>query len=250
MQCVILAGGLGTRMRPFTNAYPKALLPVRGRPFTYHQLHWLASQGVDDVVYSIGYRGEMIRQYWEAEPSPVASLRYVDEGNQLRGTGGALCLAREQGVLAQCFLVLYGDSFLPVPFAPIWQAFQSDHRPALMTVLHNRGRWGQSNARYQNGRVVVYDKAGGVGLDYIDYGLSALRRELFEHKGPDLFDLSDLFHELSHLGELTGYEVEQRFYEVGSPAGLRDFEEYLDREPVSAVLQHLDARAKSFIINK
>src|SRR5579864_8911507 len=166
MQCVILAGGLGTRMRPLTDTTPKTLLPVRGRPFAYYQLQWLASQGVTEVVYSIGHRGEMIRQYWEREAPPIPSLRFVDEGEQLRGTGGALSLAREQGVLEERFLVVYGDSFLPVRFAPIWQAFQASGLPALMTVLHNRGLWDRSNASYQDGRVSLYNKAGGPDMEY------------------------------------------------------------------------------------
>ncbi len=69
----------------------------------------------------------------------------MDEGEQLRGTGGALSLAREQGVLDESFLVIYGDSFLPVEFAPVWQAFNASGMPAMMTVLRNEGRWDRSN---------------------------------------------------------------------------------------------------------
>jgi NDP-sugar pyrophosphorylase family protein len=230
MQCVILAGGLGTRMRPLTDTTPKTLLPVRGRPFAYYQLHWLASQGVTQVVYSIGHRGEMIRRYWEREAPPIPSLCYVDEEEQLLGTGGALSLAREQGVLEDRFLVIYGDSFLPVQFAPIWQAFQSSGLPALMTVLRNRGRWDRSNASYQDGRVRLYNKAGGPDMEYIDYGLSAFRREVLDGWGGQSYDLAVVLHNLSVKGTLAGFEVDQRFYEIGSPAGLRDFEEYLERE--------------------
>jgi len=230
VQCVILAGGLGTRMRPLTDTTPKTLLPARGRPFAYYQLHWLASQGVTQVVYSIGHRGEMIRRYWEREAPPIPSLCYVDEGEQLLGTGGALSLAREQGVLEDRFLVIYGDSFLPVGFAPIWQAFQASGLPALMTVLRNRGRWDRSNASYQDGRVQLYNKAGGPDMEYIDYGLSAFRREVLDGWGGPSYDLAVVLNNLSVKGMLAGFEVDQRFYEIGSPAGLRDFEEYLERE--------------------
>ncbi len=234
MQCVILAGGLGTRMRPLTDTCPKTLLPVSGRPFAYHQMHWLAAQGVTDVVYSIGHQGEMIRRYWEQEPSPVTLLRYVDEGPKLRGTGGALRLACEQGALDESFFVIYGDSFLPVEFAPIWKAFQSSGQPALMTVLRNEGRWDRSNAIYQDGRVVLYDKAGAPDMQYIDYGLSCLRRGLLDEIDEDVFDLAALFGRLSRRGQLAGFEVSDRFYEIGSTAGLRDLEQYLEaREPAN-----------------
>jgi NDP-sugar pyrophosphorylase family protein len=225
MQCVILAGGLGTRMRPLTETCPKTLLPACGHPFAYHQLHWLAAQGIDQVIYSIGHHGDMIRRYWSGQTSPVRSIRYVDEGEQLRGTAGALRLARDQGVLDESFFVIYGDSFLPVEFGPIWRAFQASAQPALMTVLRNQGRWDRSNALYQAGQVVLYDKSALPGMQYIDYGLSCFRRDVFDNVAHS--DLSMLFHELSLRGQLAGFEVHERFYEIGSPAGLRDFEQYL-----------------------
>ena len=95
--------------------------PAAGaRPsFAWHQLHWLAAQGVTEVVYS--HRPS--RRHDPALLGPRARLpfpriRYVDEGEQLRGTGGALRLRANQGVLDESFFVIYGDSFLPVEFAP------------------------------------------------------------------------------------------------------------------------------------
>jgi NDP-sugar pyrophosphorylase family protein len=234
LQCVILAGGLGTRMRPLTDACPKTLLPVRGHPFAYHQLHWLAAQGITEVVYSIGHQGDLIRGYWDHEPWPVSRIRYVDEGQRLRGTAGALRLARERGVLDERFFVIYGDSFLPVEFGPIWRAFQSSGLPALMTVLRNEGRWERSNVIYEPGRVMLYDKAAAPGLQYIDYGLSCFRCDLFDDPGPS--DLAVLFRELSISGRLAAFEVHQRFYEIGSTAGLRDFEQYLDADRTAHLL--------------
>jgi NDP-sugar pyrophosphorylase family protein len=231
MQCVILAGGLGTRMRPLTESCPKTLLPARGRPFAWHQLHWLAAHGITEVIYSIGHQGDMIRRYWSEEAPPVPSIRFVDEGEKLRGTAGALRLAREHDVLDESFFVIYGDSFLPVEFSPVWQAFQASGQPALMTVLRNEGRWDRSNVIYQPGRVMLYDKTAAPGMQYIDYGLSCLRRDLFDDRAPA--DLAVLFHQLSVSGRLAAFEVHQRFYEIGSPAGLRDFEQYLEtREAV------------------
>jgi MurNAc alpha-1-phosphate uridylyltransferase len=229
MQCVILAGGLGTRMRPLTDTIPKTLLPVRGRPFAWYQLDWLARHGVTEVVYCIGHQGDQIRRYWAAQPSPVP-LRWVDEGEQLRGTGGALRLALAEGALDESFFVLYGDSFLPVDFVPIWSAFESGRAPALMTVLRNEGRWDSSNVVYSNGLVTLYDKrASTTEMFYIDYGLSALHRAVIEESTDT--DLSTLFHRLSLTGDLAGYPVTERFYEIGSPQGLRDLELFLPSLP-------------------
>jgi len=231
MQCVILAGGLGTRMRPLTDVVPKTLLPVAGRPFAWHQMQWLAAQGIDDVVYCIAHQGEQIRQYWASAPPPVRSLRYVDEGTELRGTGGALRLAFDEGVLDESFFVLYGDSFLPVEFAPVWNAFGASGSPALMTVLKNEGRWDRSNVIYDGGRVSLYSKTADAPtqarMQYIDYGLSVLHRDVIAGIAETVFDLAAVFHRLSLAGRLAGYEVTERFYEIGSPEGLRDLEQYL-----------------------
>jgi NDP-sugar pyrophosphorylase family protein len=169
----------------------------------------------------------MIRRYWSEEAPPVPSIRYVDEGEKLRGTAGALRLARDQGVLDESFFVIYGDSFLPVKFDPVWRSFQSSGQPALMTVLRNEGRWDRSNVIYQPGRVVLYDKEAAPGMQYIDYGLSCFQRDLFDDPNTPA-DLAVLFHHLSMGGRLAAFEVRDRFYEIGSPAGLRDFEQYLD----------------------
>jgi NDP-sugar pyrophosphorylase family protein len=235
LQCVVLAGGIGTRMRPQTEEAPKALLAVLGRPFAEWQLELLAEQGVERVLYSVGYRGEMIRDHVGDGSRWGLEVIYVDEGHQLRGTGGALRLALDLGELDEAFFVLYGDSYLPVDFGSIERAWEQTPLPALMTVFRNDGQWDASNAIYDDGRVVVYDKdrpADRVDeMLWIDYGLSILTRDVVaERISPDgVTDLADVMRNLSRDGELAGYEVSERFYEAGSPEGLRDLEQYLSR---------------------
>src|SRR3954466_13491363 len=90
MQCVILAGGLATRMRPLTETIPKALIDTAGVPFIDRQLDWMAAHGVTRVVLSIGYRGGMLRDHVGDGRRWGLAVRVVDEGEQLRGTAGAL----------------------------------------------------------------------------------------------------------------------------------------------------------------
>ena len=230
LQCLVLAGGLGTRMRPCTESCPKTMLPVAGRPFAEHQLEFLIRGGVTDVVYLIGYRGETIRDHFGDGSKWSVRIRYVDEGTTLRGTGGALRLALRRSVLAPSFLLIYGDSFTPIDIRGVWAAFEGSSMPALMTVLRNRERWDRSNVVYEEGRIVIYDKTRqSPQMHHIDYGLSALRREVVEQMIPDTIpaDLSAVFHRLSLEGRLAGFEATERFYEIGSPAGLQDFESYV-----------------------
>lgn len=226
MQCVILAGGLGIRMRPATDQIPKVLLPVAGEPFAHHQLAVLRDGGVTDVVYCIGYLGEMVRDFVGDGTRFGLGVRYVDEGADLRGTGGALRLAADAGVLHERFLVLYGDSYLPIDLRPIDAAFDRVPEPALMTVFHNRGQWVPSNVVFDGRQVVVYDKRRTVpGMDWVDYGISVLARELVtETPAGAVVDLADVFQGLAGQGRLAGHEVHERFYEIGSRTGLSEVE--------------------------
>ena len=224
-------------MRPLTDTIPKALIPAAGRPFLDHQLGWLAGHGVTEVVLCIGYRADAIRAHFDAGAGAHhgLSVRFVDEGDQLRGTAGALRLALDQGALHESFLVTYGDSFLPVDFAAVFAAFGAAGKPALMTVFRNDGRWDASNVIFDGRLVTLYDKQRRTRpveeFRFIDYGLSALsRRVIADEVPPDgTADLAGLFNALSLRGELAGFEVGQRFYEIGSPAGLEDFERWLNQ---------------------
>jgi NDP-sugar pyrophosphorylase family protein len=233
-QCVVLAGGLGTRMRPITETIPKALIPVAGRPFVDWQLRLLSEQGVEEVVFCIGHLGEMLRDWVGEGARWGVTANWVDEGDRLRGTAGALRLALDRGALADDFFVLYGDSYLPIDMRAVRQAWQASGQPALMTVLRNEGRWDTSNAIFRNGLVALYDKrrpaASIAEMHWIDYGLSILNRDVIATHVPAAVeaDLSDLMHELSRTGRLAGYEVFERFYEIGSQSGLRDLETYLN----------------------
>jgi NDP-sugar pyrophosphorylase family protein len=220
-------------MRAFTEQIPKALIPVDGIAFIDLQLAWMASHGVSEVVLSIGYKGDLLKRHVGDGGRFGISVCYVDEGTELRGTGGALRFALEKEALAETFLVTYGDSFLPIDFAQVGDAYYKAKRPAAMTVLHNGGRWDTSNVVFEDGRLVVYDKKRSdrptADYQYIDYGVSVLARSVIEDCVPEAgsYDLADVFHDLSLRGELTGIEVFERFYEVGSPAGLHDFTEWV-----------------------
>jgi MurNAc alpha-1-phosphate uridylyltransferase len=235
MQCVILAGGRGTRMQPLTDTIPKALVPVAGKPFVHHQLTWLRTQGVHDIVFCTGYRSEQLRSLVGTGQAWNLTVRYVDEGDDLRGTAGALRLALEKDALDPSFFVLYGDSYLQVSLPPIWEAFRATAEPALMVVYRNENRWEASNVLYRNGRVVDYDKPSAgqrPELVWIDYGLAVLDRELVaERVQPGaVADLADLYRDLSTEGRLAGFEVNERFYEVGSPDGLAELERFLSSD--------------------
>jgi NDP-sugar pyrophosphorylase family protein len=223
------------RMRPHTDRIPKILLPVAGQPFADLQLAWLAEHGVDHVILSIGHLGELVRQYVGRGERWGLEVDYCDDGDHPRGTGGALRLAIDEGLVGDRFLVIYGDSYLDVDVDAVWHRFSESGAAGLMTVIKNEGQWDTSNTDYADGWVRRYEKgvtsSRGGRLEFIDYGLLAftavaIEEAIAEGSGGDLATV------LSHLalsGRLAGYEAHERFYEVGSPAGLRDLEAKLER---------------------
>ncbi len=235
MQCVILAGGIGSRMWPETKTVPKTLLPVLDTPFASWQLAWLARSGVESVVYSIGYLGDDIRAYVGDGSRWGLSVAYVDEGDDLRGTAGALRLALSDGVLEDDFLVLYGDSWLQVDPAAVLQSLRAGPESAVMTVFRNDGLWDTSNVVFDGRRVVRYEKGlveRPAGMDYIDYGLIALRRRVLMERVPPetVVDLAPVMSALAAERQLAGFEVANRFYEIGSPQGRADLEAMLRKK--------------------
>ena len=219
-------------MAPYTDMLPKVLLPVAGRPFADWQLMWLAAQGVDEVIYSIGHLGDQIRRHVGMGEQWGLTVRYVDEGVNLRGTGGALRQALEASALAEQFLVLYGDSYLCVDVRNVWDAFVASKSAALMSVYLNDGEWERSNVVYSDGIVTRYEKgltSIPSEMRYVDYGLSVFKGSTVERWIPRdaVVDLADTFTALSGAGELAGYEAVERFYEIGSPSGLKDLESRL-----------------------
>ncbi|WAX56025.1 sugar phosphate nucleotidyltransferase [Jatrophihabitans cynanchi] len=232
---MILAGGLGTRMWPETKTVPKVLLPVAGRPFAEWQLGWLAAAGVDSVVYCIGHLGSMVSDELGDGSGIGVRIGYVDEGDDLRGTAGALRLAYDRGCLDDSFLVLYGDSWLQVDPAEVLRAAQARAEPALMTVLLNDGRWDASNVVFDGKCVVRYAKglaSPPPQMRWVDYGLLAFRSAVIAERVPTeaVYDLAALCATLATEGLLAGFEVRDRFYEIGSPRGRDELDRMLRGE--------------------
>lgn len=223
----ILAGGLATRLRPITEKIPKAMVEVAGRPFAEHQIELLQRNGVTRIVFCVGYRGEMIVDSLGDGSRWGLSVDYVFDGPQLLGTGGAL--RRALPALGEAFLVLYGDSYLDCDYRSIERAFLDSNRQALMTVYKNEGAWDNSNVVFADGAIQVYDKKHRLPeMRYIDYGLGALKAStLSAYPADTVLDLAKVYQDLLSRGQLAGYEVPQRFYEIGSPEGLSETDAYL-----------------------
>jgi NDP-sugar pyrophosphorylase family protein len=227
----LLAGGLATRLRPITEKVPKLLVEVAGEPFFSHQIRLLKSQGLTRVVLCVGYLGEKIVELYGDGSKWGMQLDYSFDGEKLMGTGGALIRALPK--LGEAFYVLYGDSYLPVDYRAVGQSFLDSGKLGLMTVFENREAYDASNVWWEDGRIKIYSKKEKVPqMRHIDYGLSLFRAAAFDGYPRDaVVDLATVQTDLVRRGELAGYEMRQRFYEIGSHAGLQELDQLLRQGP-------------------
>jgi NDP-sugar pyrophosphorylase family protein len=220
----VLAGGLGSRLGALTRDTPKPLIAVAGRPFAEYQLQLLRRHGADRVVFCVGYRGDLFEQVLGDGSRFDLDVRYSFDGEKLAGTAGAVRGALS--LLGERFLVLYGDTFLRIDYGAVAETFTSAGRAGLMTVLHDDDGSLPCNARVEGDRVVAYDKESRPeGAEWIDYGLSAYRADVFDRPGPS--DLAHVQRDLAAAGELAAYEADHRYYEIGTLEALREAELFL-----------------------
>lgn len=230
MQAVILAGGRGTRLGALTERIPKPLAPVVGKPYLSYQLEYLARQGWRDVLLLTGYLGEQVEAYVGDGARWGLRVDYSREPHPL-GTGGALRLAAPR--LQEKFLLIYGDSFLPIVYAEVMARLEESGAPACVVVYDNR----QGDTAVQNnialrgdGWVACYRKGGGgeQELTHVEAGVLALRREVVSLVPEGVASLEmEVFPKLAARGQLAAFVTRQRFYDIGTPERLAAFEEYL-----------------------
>ncbi|HEY6723921.1 MAG TPA: nucleotidyltransferase family protein [Polyangiaceae bacterium] len=222
----ILAGGLATRLGAVTKKIPKSLVEIAGEPFVAHQLRGLHAQGIERVVLCIGHLGEQVEEFVGDGSAFGLEVAYSSDRDKLLGTGGALRRALPQ--LGERFFVLYGDSYLEGDFAAIDASHATSGKLGLMTVLENNDRWDRSNVLFEHGRILRYDKSETEGMHHIDWGLGVLDHAAFaQAPSAEAFDLPTLYRRLLQTDQLAGFEVDRRFYEIGSAQGIQETTEYL-----------------------
>lgn len=235
MQVAILAGGLATRLRPLTKDIPKSLIQINAKPFLEHQLDFLKEEGVKDIVLCVGYLGEQVEGYFGDGSRLGINIKYSYEGKQLLGTAGALKNAER--LLKDEFFVMYGDSYLFLDFSTVVSYFDKFDKLGLMVVYRNYDKYDTSNVVIDGNLVKKYSKKRKTkDMVYIDYGASILRKKALELVPPNqVYSLEELFAEMIEREELLAYEVNERFYHIGSTEGLEEFKKYVSQ--TSGVMQ-------------
>jgi MurNAc alpha-1-phosphate uridylyltransferase len=227
MQAAILAGGLATRLRPLSEAIPKSLILIQGKPFLEYQVEFLKEGGIEDIILCVGHLKEQIESYFGNGSRFGVNIRYSKEKEQLLGTAGALKNA--ENLLNDVFFVMYGDSYVFLDFREVLKFFYRFDKSGLMVVYKNKNLYDTSNVSIDGNLVKIYSKAEQTSdMVYIDYGVSLLRKRVLELVPKnEYYSLEAVFSYLVRQKDLLAYPVKQRFYEIGSREGLIEFQEYI-----------------------
>ena len=150
------------------------------------------------------------------------------DGDSQLGTGGAIINALEH--LEDEFLVQYGDTYLPIDYKKLVHFYGENKNNNILTVYKNQNKYDKSNIIFDKNKIILYDKdSDDERKEYIDYGLSLLKKDTFkEHDYDGFIDLSSIYKILISKNKLIGFEVYQRFYEIGKISGIEETEKFLD----------------------
>jgi MurNAc alpha-1-phosphate uridylyltransferase len=228
---VLLAGGMATRLGELTETTPKSLIEIAGRPFIEYQLKSFASAGFSQIVVCVGNLSEKIINFVGDGSQYGLQVRYSFDGDEQLGTGGAIRKALP--FLENNFFVQYGDSFLKFNYQELEREFNKNPDPCLMTIYENHNSFDKSNVEIFEGKRISYSKSSpSPEMNFIDYGCMILDGKLFgDFKTPTKFDLSYYLEHLSRRGLLSGFQVQKRFFEIGSLQGIQVFDEYVRSHP-------------------
>lgn len=219
MQAIILAGGLGTRLRSVAPDMPKPMAPVAGRPFLDHLLSYLEGQGIEEAVLSVGHLREQIISHY-GDCSGKIRITYAIEETPL-GTGGALMLALSLASQSPVFVV-NGDTWLELDYRAMHAAHMS--AGALISVaakpMDDAARYGR--LRIEAGRITGFEARGSAGPGVINAGVYLVDREALLARMRDglpekfSFEADFLEPEVRQLQPLA-YNTNAGFIDIGVP---------------------------------
>jgi len=217
-QAVILAGGYGTRMKPYTDTNPKPMYPFEGKPFLEYLIQQVKSFGITDVVLLLGYLPEKIMDYFGDGSAWDVSIRYsvtpveYETGLRLKG-------AEQENLLAPEFLLMYCDNYCPIDYRKLCREYFQNHAMLQFTAYKNQDGYTKNNLKIaENGLVEVYDKTRTTeGLQGVDIGYAIVNRDVLQlvPEENNNFEKS-VYPQLVAQQKLYATVTEHRYYSVGS----------------------------------
>jgi len=215
-QAVILAGGYGTRLKPFTDANPKPMYSIEGKPFLEYLVEQVKGFGISEIVLLLGYLPEKVIEYFGDGRSWGIAIRYsitpVEHETGLRLKGAT-------DLLDDNFLLMYCDNYCPIDFAKLQYDFHQNNATIQMTAYTNRDAYTKDNLKYDaKGLVIIYDKKRETaGLSGVDIGYAIVRKEALTYMPEGNLNFESTVYPQLVVGDsLFVTPCEHRYYSCGS----------------------------------
>jgi len=231
VQAVILAGGLGIRMRPLTDSAPKPMIRLHGRPFLEYLVEQLRDEGIQQILLLLGYRPDAVISHfgdgsrWGVSISYSVTPPEVQTGTRVREALDAI---------DPVFMLLYCDNYWPMQLDRMWRRFVEADPAGMATIYRNKDGYSRDNVRVVDGRIEDYDRTRTrAGLGGVEIGYAILKRDIVvDLLGPEDVAIEEaVYPALADRGALLAYETDHRYYGIGSLERLPATTEFLARRP-------------------
>lgn len=231
-QAVILAGGLGTRLKPFTDTNPKPMYPIKGKPYLEYLIEQVYSFGIQDIVILLGYLPEKIQEYfgdghkWNVHITYDITPVDYDTGSRLKH---AESLIRDE------FLLMYCDNYCPIDFQQAFLQYKKNKPLIQISMYTNKDQYTKNNLKVdQTGKVLVYDKKRLTpNLQGVDIGYAIINKQVFEMLPNENCNFEGaIYSKLVEEGKLDAYITEHRYYSIGSYQRLKLTEAFFEERKV------------------
>lgn len=232
-QAVILAGGRGERLRPFTDNMPKPMVPVLGRPFLEYLIEMLKENGIEEVVLLTGYLGEKIEEYFGNGEKLGIKIKYsytpfLNEKGEENESG--LRLKNAEKILDGKFLLLYCDNYWPLNLRQLSNFYENKNVLASVVVYTNRYEMTKNNVLVDYKQSLVkYDKSRqDEFLNGIDIGFFMLDKKIFKIFPENNFQFErDIIPQLVAQKQIVGFLTDSKYYSISTPERIKLTEEFL-----------------------
>ncbi len=219
-KAIILAGGRGTQLRPYTYEIPKPMLPVAGKPILEHLITQLRDNGITNIVIAISYLGDKIKKYFGNGEKFGVTITYSEEEENLL-TGGALSKVKDQ-VGQDTFLVIHGDILTDFSFSDFIQFHKNQNTVATVALTTSSAptEFGQIKLHGTHlTKFYSHTDQPGMKSHLINTGIYALEPSIFNNfpQNKQKFALEDVIQELIDQQEVSGFVFEGSWYDVGNP---------------------------------
>ena len=219
-KAIVYAGGQGTRLRPYTLEMTKVMLPIKGKPMIMHALDLLKSHGVCDIVLSIGYKGEQVKEYFGDGSKFGLNINYVEEKTPL-GTAGPLRKAKKH--LTDTFFIIWGDILSQIDLSDFMYFHKNNEGlgTVALTTVDDPSRYGVAELKGSKiKKFIEKPKKEDAPSNLINSGMAILEPEVIDKyvpkRGKSMIEL-DVYPKLASSGKLFGYPFTGQWFDTGTP---------------------------------